>query len=290
MSIRFRSRVPEGWTVDSAVRPFRFPGGEWHFAWPERETPVSAVLTGAEPDDLVLLALWADVARERGVRSVAYIPYLPAARADRGTPFGARVYANLINAAGLDEVIVFDPHSPVAPGLVDDVRIVHSASAVRDAVFGRHGLPGDYVGIIAPDAGARDRATRVAELVGLPVFTAEKHRDQATGALLSYAPPTLPAHGRLLVVDDVCDGGATFVALAESTGVARERLTLWVSHGIFSGRADRLTEHYGEIITTDSHPGARRPEIGARVIRLHPYLIHDDTTPGDPRNERGNER
>lgn len=273
MSIRFRSTVPQGWHIDSRVEPFQFPGGEWHLRVPENETPTVAILNGASTDELMILALWADWARGLGVKTVAHIPYLPAARADRGTPFGAQVYANLINAIGLDEVVVFDPHSPIAPSLIGNVRIVDSARVVRNAVFGRHGLPFDYTGIIAPDKGAVERAQRVADMMNLPLFTATKVRDEATGKLSNFsAPEGLPEDGRLLVVDDICDGGGTFMGLAEAMGVGRERLSLWVSHGIFSGRANLLPEHYSAIYTTDSHPGARREEVGAHVSTLDPYL------------------
>lgn len=273
MSIQFRSRVEQGWHIDSAVEPFQFPGGEWHLRTPENETPTVAIVRGASADDLVILALWADWAHSKGVPAVAHIPYLPAARADRGTPFGAQVYANLINAAGLDEVVIFDPHSPVAPKLINNVRVVNSDHLIRNAVFGRHGLSFEYTGIIAPDKGAVERAKRVADLMKLPLYTATKHRDEATGKLSEFhAPENLPDEGRFLIVDDICDGGGTFMGLAAALNVGRDRLSLWVSHGIFSGRANTLPEQFGAIYTTDSHPGARREDVGAHVIALDPYL------------------
>lgn len=273
MSIRFRSQVAAGWHIDSRVEPFQFPGGEWHLHLPENETPTVAILNGASADDLVILSLWADWARSMGAEPRAHIPYLPAARADRGEPFGAKVYADLINAAGLAEVVVFDPHSDVAPALIDNVRVVDSARVVRNTVLGRSGLNADYSAIIAPDKGAVERARRVAEIARLPLLTATKDRDFETGKLLGFhAPENVPETGRLLVVDDICDGGGTFMGLAEKLGVGRERLSLWVSHGIFSGRANTLPTQFGAIYTTDSHPGARREDVGAHVVALDPYL------------------
>lgn len=273
MSIQFRSQVTQGWHIDSRVEPFQFPGGEWHLRVPDNETPTVAIVSGADVNDLVILALWADWARSVGASPVAHIPYLPAARADRGVPFGAKVYADLINAAGLDEVVVFDPHSPVAPSLINNVRIVDSTRVVRNAVTGRSGLTFDYAAVVAPDKGAVDRASRVASAMHLPLLTATKKRDEATGKLLEFhAPEGIPDTGRLLVVDDICDGGGTFIGLAEKMNVGRERLSLWVSHGIFSGGANTLTEHFGAIYTTDSHPGARREDVGAHVTNLDPYL------------------
>ena len=271
MAIEFFAQQADG-IAPSAIEPFRFPGGEWHLHLPtEPETPAYALVTGCTADDLVLLGLWADSARQAGHRAIARIPYLPAARADRGTPFGAKVYADLINAAGLDEVVVFDPHSPVAPGLVQHIRVVYSAEVLAD-VLRAAGKADTYSAVLAPDKGAVDRASKAADALGLPLFTATKTRDFATGKLTNFEVPALPAEGKILVVDDICDGGGTFRGLATAAGIGSDRLGLWVSHGIFSGAANQLTEYFAEIWTTDSHPGARRADIGAKVIELAPYL------------------
>lgn len=272
MAIEFFAQQAGGFIAPSAIEPFKFPGGEWHLRLPAAsETPAYARVTGCAADDLVLLGLWADSAHQAGHRAIAHIPYLPAARADRGTPFGAKVYANMINAAGLDEVVVFDPHSPVAPGLVQNVRIVYSAEVLAE-VLREAGETDSYSAVLAPDKGAVERASKAADALGLPLFTATKTRDFDTGKLTSFEVPQLPRSGRILVVDDICDGGGTFRGLATAAGIGRDRLGLWVSHGIFSGAAGELTEHFAQIFTTDSHPGARRADVGAHVTELAPYL------------------
>lgn len=272
MAIEFFAQQAGGVIAPSAIEPFKFPGGEWHLRLPESpETPAYARVSGCTADDLVLLGLWADSMHQAGQRAIAHIPYLPAARADRGTPFGAKVYANMINAAGLDEVVVFDPHSPVAPGLVQNARIVGSAGVLAD-VLREMGEFGNYGAVLAPDKGAVERASKAADALGLPLFTATKTRDFDTGKLTSFEVPQLPRSGRILVVDDICDGGGTFRGLAAAAGIGRDRLGLWVSHGIFSGAAGELTEHFAQILTTDSHPGARRNDVGAHVVELAPYL------------------
>lgn len=277
MSTRFLAQVPQGWHVYSRVTPFQFPGGERHLHVPEplNERTTGAVLYGADPTDIIDLGLWANMAKQRGERTVAYIPYFPAARADRGIPFGAEVYANIINSFKLDEVVIFDPHSPVITELVHNVRVVDSTRAVRNAVSGRAFTAADngYVGVIAPDKGAVARAEHVANALHLPLFKATKERDFETGKLSHFAVEPLPETGRLLVVDDICDGGGTFCGLAEAAGVGRERLSLWVSHGIFSGKANQLRDYYSTVYTTDSHPGARRADVGAHVTPVLPYLI-----------------
>lgn len=278
MAVELSTWDAQGNQTTPTFSTMRFPAGEAHVkvandtAEPGGLTEI-ATLRGTNGDDLIMLGMWADAVRQRGSRSVALVPYLPGARQDRGLPFGAKVYADILNGFHLDQVIAFDPHSPVIVGLVDNLTVVTSEQVVRDAVVSapEHYGGDPYTGIIAPDKGAVPRATAVAEACGLPLYRAEKHRNPDTGKLDGFTCEPLPDTGRFLVVDDICDGGGTFMGLAGSTGLPKERLGLWVSHGVFSGRAAQLADHFGEIVTTDSYP-AQNPIDGLRTIALTPYL------------------
>jgi ribose-phosphate pyrophosphokinase len=267
------AKFPQGWTTRSRATEMRFPAGECHVRTDQvmdGETPVYLYLTGADANDYVTAGMWIDYAHQAGHKVTALIPYLPGARQDRGKPFGAKVYANLINALAADEVVCFDPHSEVMPDLVNNLRIVYS-DAVIQKVLRKH--LGEYVGVICPDAGAHARTEKVAAALGLPVYYATKRRDFTTGKLTGFECEALPETGKFLVVDDICDGGGTFRGLAASTGLPKDRLDLWVSHGVFSGKAAGLNEHYGNIFTTDSHPGAENPAVGATVTPLIHHLL-----------------
>jgi ribose-phosphate pyrophosphokinase len=271
--IKFYARVPQGWQIISKIEPFRFPAGELSLKVPENleETPIAALVEGTDVNDYLLLAEWAELVHSQGFKAVAMIPYLPAARADRGHPFGAKVYADLINDAGLDQVICFDPHSSVMPDMIENLTVLYSAPVIKDALFSRD--PKHYAGVIAPDHGAIDRTQRVADELGLPMYKAEKHRDFETGKLTGFTCEQLPAEGRFLVVDDICDGGGTFLGLADACGVGRERLGLWVSHGVFSGHAERLLDAFAEIHTTDSLLSANREDIHADIVPLIGHMM-----------------
>lgn len=263
-----------GWTIESTATPMAFPAGERHIvterALASDETPRYLWLTGTDANDYVTAAMWTDYAHQAGAKVTALIPYLPGARQDRGNPFGAKVYANLVNAIGADQVVCFDPHSPVMPALIERLRIVEQHTVIA-AALGRS--VADYAGIICPDAGARDRAGKTAAHLGLPVYYATKKREYASGKLSGFDCEPLPTEGKFLVVDDICDGGGTFRGLAQATGLGPERLDLWVSHGVFSGNAPALREHYGRIRTTDSHPGATNPAVAATVTPLIAHLL-----------------
>ncbi|MNY39046.1 phosphoribosylpyrophosphate synthetase [compost metagenome] len=116
--------------------------------------------------------------------------------------------------------------------------------------------------LVAPDAGAMKKTLELANLVGCPrVVCAFKDRDTVTGKITATRvdmtfTPTLDQDW--LVVDDICDGGYTFIELAkvlrtmfDEHGLTN-RLELWVSHGLFTKGYDVLKEHYARIETTNS--------------------------------------
>lgn len=251
-----------------------FPGGEAHVSISERLffTQV-AYLQGTDANDIMKLAMWADAwqRHETKVKTILVMPYLPAARMDRGVPFGAKVYADMINAMDIDRIICIDPHSDVAPALYDRLTSVRLDEL---PLWSRAPWLEPYVGVIAPDAGAHKRAEAVAGKMGVPVYQASKKRDFATGKLSGFGCEPLPEEGKFLLVDDICDGGGTFLGLANALDVGRDRLGLWVTHGIFSGAAlNRLSLKFSDIYTTDSHPGYNQPGVTATVYLLE-YLLN----------------
>lgn len=181
------------------------------------------------------------------------LPYIPGARQDRVNPTGdvlyaSRTFANMINAMDFSRVIVLDPHSPVAPSMINRC-IEYPLSEVAECVWK------GYTGVIAPDKGAKARAEIFAAALGKPIFYASKNRDVSTGQLSGFSVD-VPAGGHYLVVDDICDGGGTFVGLAEKIAENGAFADMYVTHGIFSKGISQLNKHYKNIYTTDSLPGS----------------------------------
>lgn len=267
MTITFRTKTAKGWTVDAAYTPFTFPDGAAHLKGTDVD-PTGAIaqiadIRGHNPQDLFHLALWADffsAYRDPG-KIVVLMPYLPGARMDRGEPRGALLYANFLNDNLPDNarIVILDPHSPVMPKMINANVVEYPFERIIRRELGVRGdtKNSNYVGVIAPDKGAIDRATRAANVLHVPVFKAEKTRDFETGKLSGFTCEELPKEGKLLLVDDICDGGGTFVGLADTLlseqGINRDRLDLWVTHGIFSKGFDDLLDRFGHIHTTDSY-------------------------------------
>lgn len=266
MTITFRAKTVHGWTVDAPFKPIVFPDGAVHIQ--ETEAPRGifshqiAVVTGMSHDDLFTIAMWAQACAVRGEPTVLILPYLPGARMDRGDVIGAQIYAEYLgHLVNPDLTIVIDPHSEAAlefyKSALRNVVVFPVERIIRREVqdASTDSKPNHtYVGVIAPDKGAHDRAAAAAKVMGVPVYQAEKTRDFETGKLSGFRMVDVPpAKGKLLIVDDICDGGGTFLGLAEATGLPKDRLDLWVTHGIFSKGFSELRKHFGAIHTTDSY-------------------------------------
>lgn len=313
--IYFRLRTKDGLVREAAV-PFTYPGGERHL----KELPgptdpdtvwIADVRFSSDGDtDLTYAHAFGNVAHQRQQPFVLMLPYLPAARSDRseppgGEPVGAVVYHDRVKAMNPQQVIGIDAHSPFIqqhyrdsmPGkltVLDPYPLLETA--LQNG--GKLRFSDDftevewchYDAIIAPDKGAVVRAEYVADRLGIDCYHAEKHRDFKTGVIDGIAmTEQLPASGSYLVVDDICDGGRTFRELAIATGLHRDRLGLWVTHGIFSGHAIDLRQGYTCIMTSDSHTGynnfgdrfsatkhnTERVHIADVVVPCETYMLHN---------------
>lgn len=266
-----------GWKPSSVMLDL-YPSGEPLIKDPAADLAreVLVVVTGYRPDDLVLAACVAGATNRAYGSARLLIPYLPAARDDRGWICTAETLTLLINAMRFSQVVAVDPHSDYMPDGINNFTRLMPSQILKVLVTDETPLAG-YDGVITPDEGGRERAWTMANHLAVPVYRADKHRDFDTGKLSGFRMvDTLPAYGKFLVVDDICDGGGTFMGLAEATGLGPDRLDLFVTHGIFSGAADQLHKHYGRIFTTDSYPYKQRPLRNLTEIRLIPTIIAKD--------------
>lgn len=192
------------------------------------------------------------------------IPYLPGARQDRVNPTGdvlftARSVAAMINQRSFREVVILDPHSPVMPSMIHRV-VEYPLEAVANKLWQ------GYTGIISADKGGRDRAEQFAHAMGLPIFYGGKTRDVSTGKLTGFTLESIPEDGHFLVVDDICDGGGTFIGLGEKIKEQGAFADLYVSHGIFSKGTEQLNKTFKNIYTTDSRRFHERNNVN--VIKV----------------------
>lgn len=238
---------------------FIFHGGEPHIkikADFDATLPVMITHRINSFNDLGLLCIAVDALRRIDLKTIsAFIPYFPAARQDRvmiiGEALSVKVYADIINHLNLDKVYVFDPHSEVTPALLNNVSVISNLDFIKN-VFAQIDT---NLKLISPDGGALKKIYKVSEyLGGIEVVEASKSRDVKTGKLTGFKVYHDDLEGSdCLIVDDICDGGGTFVGLAEALKKKNAgKLYLAVSHGIFSKGFDELSKYFEKIFTTNS--------------------------------------
>lgn len=249
--------------LDVPVKHFTFNGGEEQvtidtkFAPKGRTAYIDIYAKLKTSQDVMSLVMLTDACRhlhnlDDCARFTLHMPYVPYARQDRvmnpGEAHALKAFVNVIAGLKFDNIVIDDPHSEVATSLLDNV-------GARLKVNPQDDLFAEYMGnsgvikrntrictvghgnpvIVAPDAGARKKAQKVADRYGFRIVEAGKVRDvrdgKITGTTVHDDVTGLPC----IIVDDICDGGRTFVPLAAALKEkGASQVILYVTHGIFS--------------------------------------------------------
>jgi ribose-phosphate pyrophosphokinase len=179
------------------------------------------------------------------------IPYLMGARFDRlmqkGDSVDLKVIANLINGCGFEKVYLYDVHSDTSTVLIENSINISNAELVKqytkeDAI------------LICPDAGAVKKVSKYFDLNSniKDVVYCNKSRDLSNGNITLKVLESDKCEGKnCVIIDDLCDGGGTFLAIASQIKPAH--ITLIVTHGIFSKGFDVFKGTFDEIIVSDSY-------------------------------------
>ncbi|MDO8599232.1 MAG: ribose-phosphate diphosphokinase [bacterium] len=234
--------------------------------------------TGPDAASLLDLCILLHAIRASGARTTTLVtPYFAYARQDRADqsqePVSAVLVARLLESAGADHIVLVDPHSIVTSRafhvpvhVADPLPTLASALptwARRDAV------------IVAPDAGASDRARRLAAcLTRADVVVLEKTRPRPNVARIARLRPAdqRRMQGRTaILVDDIIDTAGTITAAAtllRRAGVVR--IVILATHAVCSGPAlERLRRaKVDRIIVSDSLPRIRARGVPFRVTSL----------------------
>ncbi len=238
---------------------FTFSGGEPHIKilTPINQNKNVTVTHRIQSfNDFGLLLLAIDALQRLGIKSIdVFIPYFPAARQDRvmvkGESLSVKVYAQLLNVLNLNSVTVYDPHSEVTPALLNNCKVLSNHNFIKEAI---QDINEDII-LISPDGGALKKIYKLTSaLGGIEVIECSKSRDVKTGQISDFKVYAEDLKRKsCLIVDDICDGGGTFMGLAtELKNKNAGKLYLAVSHGIFSKGLTALNKYFDKIYSTDS--------------------------------------
>ena len=237
----------------------------------DRHVHIIAYLTDAS--GILELVMLMNACRSAGAKLPSLkIPYLPYGRQDRvcypGEAFALEAFRDLLPPHTYLET--WDCHSPVAFKLFPRLTNTPASNFVK-----RISLAPDTV-LVSPDKGALARTAGCArgrvfgpdlgrgrvigpDLVSeRPILLADKVRDPDTGKITGMeivSGPTLNGEEDLLMVDDICDGGRTFIELAKILRpLTRGKIMLYVTHGIFSQGDQVFKGLIDEIYTANLFP------------------------------------
>lgn len=205
-------------------------------------TPVRIIADLRSSDDVMELLMVVDALRRAlpGTPLKATLPYIPYGRQDRvcnaGEALSLRVMCSLINSCRFTEVTILDPHSEVTPALINNVRVLSQADMLRSMWPVIERKYGKAI-LVSPDAGSNKKMAENCKVLGKTTFLrADKTRDLSTGEILETVVYANNLKGNdCLIVDDLCDGGRTFIELAKKLKqLGARKVGLYVSHGIFS--------------------------------------------------------
>lgn len=211
-----------------------------------------------------------------------YTPYFLGSRSDRKFEEGSNNYLKdvicpIINNLKFESVTVLDPHSDVLEGCLNNFKKVDNLSLIRFATNNyqydnqkKSGIMSEDFILISPDAGANKKIFKVAEQIGYRenIITCSKSRDE-NGKLTRVEVPLLEDDGSgytmqyigecdkkdLIIIDDICDGGATFINIAKKLKELKctGKIYLIVTHGIFSKGFKELNQYFDGIYCTNSY-------------------------------------
>ena len=223
---------------------------------------ITCIADGGLHDNLFHVAQVLDIVRNLNprIKTTLYIPYTPYARADRHMvdrdSFGLQVYTTALNKLNFDKVVIVDPHSDVAPALINNCKVISQADVIATDPVTSWFSTKDFL-LVSPDAGSLKKIGKVASLLKRDVVVLGKDRDVTDGRITNtrILGDSSIVNGRdCIIVDDICDGGGTFIAAAQALySAGANSVELFVTHGIFSrGLSPLVDAGFTRIITTNS--------------------------------------
>ena len=225
----------------------------------EQKTPIVIKSRLNSFTDLELIICANQALKEIGVEKVnLYIPYCIGGRSDRkfvegGINYIKTVIAPIINSQNFNKVTIMDPHSDVLEACINNITKYTNFGVAKMAL---DDIGYENICLVSPDAGAYKKIFDVATWFGIDeIITASKVRDVKTGKILRTVVPDLPDNNmNYVIVDDICDGGRTFIELAKVIKEQKPdaKIYLVVTHGIFSAGFGELNNYFERIYTTNS--------------------------------------
>jgi len=190
--------------------------------------------------EIVLLAQLKFLLDSMKIIPTLYIHYLPYGRQDKevsnDSTFALFPFAKLLNVLEFKAINILDPHSWKATTLINNSKAIYKYEYLQSVIKDRN------IDVLCfPDKGAFEKYSTLPVYSSLPFIVGEKVREQSTGNITHYNISGKVKDKNVLIVDDICDGGATFIIIAKSIkALGSKEIDLFVTHGLFTKGKDIL--------------------------------------------------
>lgn len=239
-----------------------FPDGEVQITLSEfsRKDTIEVHCRITNAEELFILMQVADILNRHEVIWDLEIYYLMGMRMDRvmdfNRPFSLKIVSNIIKGFNARGVELLEPHSTAFFDLVGSNYDTINPS--DDLYLKLHPDNFDVFNkylVVYPDAGAAKRynCSRRHAVI------AEKVRNVTTGKIESIhiTNPEMfdENHSSILVVDDLCDGGGTFVGIAQEIRkyCPDRELNIFVTHMVNHKGIENLSKNFDHVYFTNSY-------------------------------------
>lgn len=253
---------------------FIFSGGEVHCKIPNSlKTNENIQITCLDytMNGFMALCEFKEALNRTGIKVHLRYPYFPYARQDRviqaNEPFSLKVFCELLNSRKFETVLIWDAHSDVVGALVENCTVI-TQHTLAQIVIPNALLDDPEMIWVSPDAGAYKKISKlISDDSRIAIGCKKRNSYGEITATSVYSPVDLQGKN-CFIVDDICDGGRTFIELAKALkerGAAK--VHLYITHGIFSKGFEEVLQHIDQIYTTDSFNTPISETLKEKLIR-----------------------
>ena len=266
------------------VKTTKFSDGEFQPAFEESVRGRRVFIIGSTfptADNLMEMLLMLDAAKRASARHItAVMPYFGWARQDRKdqprVAIGAKLVANLLQAAGATRIMTMDLHADQIQGFFEK-PVDHLYASTIFLPYIQSIDSGNLI-MAAPDAGGAKRANSYSKKLDIGLALCHKQRKVAN----EVAEMTVIGDVRgkdVILVDDMVDTAGTLTKAADlflENGALSVRA--FCTHAVLSGPAYERIENSGlmELVVTDSIPPKRDSDkiTVLSVAKLYADVMH----------------
>lgn len=233
------------------------------------------------------------VKRASAKRITVVLPYYMYARSDKKDqpriPVTAKLFAQLIEAAGASRVLTCDLHNKAIQAYFNINCDVLTGQALLEKYFDQKNL--ENIVVVATDAGSSKKAYKYAKHFNCPIALVDKRRDGNDDRAISTNVIGDVKDKTALIFDDEVDTAGTIMETVEVLKkFGAKDIYVGCTHGVLSGPAiERLqNSKIKELVMTNTIPLPKEKQIKKIVVVSIAELfgeaikrIHEETSIGE---------